>query len=278
MIDFIESSLDYQLIPCLSGHFEYPIKMDKLGNSISNILNHKMKKFNLTLALTILMVSLLKPVFGQDTNHWDFKISAKKDTIECGEKYTAYVVVKNKDIDPSKIEVMTNGVQLKRDSSGGFIYQQVSTDFEPALVYKKVNLEFKIKYPNMKEDVSLVHSYYIKDKNSLVDESENNFRGCQHPIIYPFQQPEFVPSNNYPTLKDYLISEIKRNNVILDNTLIVKVIVPKDGSLKYEKIAIGNTSSENLDKIIKIINNSPKWIPGDINGNKIDVTKHIRIN
>lgn len=224
------------------------------------------------------MVGLLNAAYSQDVNPWNIKISAEKDTIESGEKYTAYVNVKNKDIDSSKIEVMTNGVKLKRDSSGRFIYQQITTDFEPALLYKKIDLKFKINILHTKEnDTSLVHSYYIKDKNALLNDIENDFRGCQHPRIYPYQYPEFIPSNDYPTFNDYLISKVKANKIVVDESLFIQVIVIKDGSLKYEKIVKGDINSENLNKITKILNNSPRWTPGDINGNKVDIRKVVSI-
>jgi hypothetical protein len=219
-----------------------------------------MKKLNPKLALTILMVSLLKSVYSQDINPWDIKISSEKD------------------IDSSKIEVMTNGVKLKKDSSGRFIYQQITTDFEPALLYKKIDLEFKINLLHTKEnDTSLVHPYYIKDKNALLNDIDNDIRGCQHPRIYPYLYPEFIPSNDYPTFNDYIISEIKASKIIAVENLFIQVIVTKDGSLKYEKIVKGNINSEDLNKIIKILNNSPRWIPGDINGNKVDIRKVVSI-
>ncbi|GAL84872.1 tonb family protein [Sporocytophaga myxococcoides] len=215
------------------------------------------------------MISLLKPVHSQDINHWDIKITAEKDTIESGEKYTAYLSVKNKNIDNSSIEVLVHGASLKKDSSGKFIYQVIGMNFQPALTYKKIDQQFKIKCPYINiKDTTVRYSYYVKYKNSVEEDQV---------ILYTNPMPEFIASRHYPTFNDYIVNKIKAKKVTAKGTLFVQFIVTKEGTLKYEQLIRGDIDLENLTKIIDIFNNSPEWSPGEEYGRKVNVRKVIPI-
>lgn len=84
--------------------------------------------------------------------------------------------------------------------------------------------------------------------------------------------PEFLPLS-IVSFQNYIVTELNQNNILeltnSDCTLNIKIVITENGYLTSEPIR--NDCNVNIiNAIEKIIQNSPKWIPGESGGAKIN--------
>jgi len=230
---------------------------------------------------TLLLLFLLMNFFivnAQKQTDWDINYVATKDTVKVGEMYTAYITVKNKSVKESDISLEANGIKLKKDARGRFVFQVKGETTRP-VPYSRQEQQFKVKCsdPNVKAHL-FVHSYYVNSKGVTTTEAtdEDMPEEEEEPLLYVPEMPDFVASQQYPTFNDYLMGEIKNKQVKASGTVFVEVIIDKVGSVNFLKMIRGDINQENLNKLIIILKSS-KWKPGKQNNVPVKIKKVIPI-
>lgn len=226
-------------------------------------------------------------VHAQEKIDWDINYVSTGDTVPIGEYYSAYIVVKNKSVKESDISIEANGVKLKKDALGRFRFE-IKGNTASKVHYVKVEQLFKVKCsdPNFKPYL-FVRSYYVNSRKKVisgddvitVDGTPENVpadvpeKEDQDAQLYVPVMPEFIASAQYQTFYDYLKSEIKANQIKSSGTLFVQFNVNKDGSITFRKLLKGDIAPKDLEKLVTIINNSPKWNPGKDNNIPVKIKK-----
>lgn len=86
-----------------------------------------------------------------------------------------------------------------------------------------------------------------------------------------------VFKNEDKDFSNFILKNLKLPDSIIDNeTIISKFIIDSLGNIKNITIARGKNIELN-NETIKVLKLSPKWIPGEINGKKVNVQMHYPI-
>ncbi len=224
---------------------------------------------------TLLLLFLLMNFFivsAQKKTDWNINYVAIKDTVKVGEMYTAYITVKNKSVKESDIRLEGNGRALNKDEQGRFVIKKIGKA-SSSETYSKVDQVFNIKCTGQNGNVhSFVRSYYVS-----LDMSDGEPEQGDMVLNYVLQMPEFIATEKYPTFDDYLESKIKAKQVIALGKVFVEVIIDKGGSVIFLEKIRGEIDKENLDKLITIIEDSPKWKPGVEGNSPVKIKRIIAI-
>jgi periplasmic protein TonB len=120
---------------------------------------------------------------------------------------------------------------------------------------------------------------FIDDLNNIPDEIFEPIQPIEEPITttppltFSEKMPKFPGESG--AFNDYLLNNIKYPDICIkmniEGTVVLEFVVEKDGSLT--QIKVKNSVYPDLDEeAIRVLKNSPKWIPGENNGKKVRVS------
>ncbi|HPQ08079.1 MAG TPA: energy transducer TonB [Bacteroidia bacterium] len=134
---------------------------------------------------------------------------------------------------------------------------------------------------NVKKNIDTIDIPVVGEIEPLEEINKNH--NPNEPYIIVDKMPEF--NGGIDSLTKYLVSNIKypewekQNNI--KGTVFVSFVVDKDGNVVNPEIIRSVKGSKNFDKeVLRVVSTMPKWIPGELKGNKVNVkmTLPVRFN
>ncbi|NJM79378.1 MAG: hypothetical protein HC854_06780 [Flavobacterium sp.] len=174
-------------------------------------------------------------------------------------------VVVVEDTIKTKIDTVEKAIEIKKDS---IIDKKCSTISEMNTVIAPKEIE-PIEPPMITGDI-VMGIPALPDYDALIKENKEYYD--LHEVS---KKPVF--KNEDKDFSNFILKNLELPDNLIDNELVLsKFTIDSLGNMKNITIARGKNIELN-NEIIRVLKLSPKWVPGEINGKKVNVQMHYPI-
>ena len=229
-------------------------------SSLAEIKHKPMK------GLVIILLGLFIGNKSCGQKYWT--IDLENDTITIGKHYIATIKVDSSQLKALKgFEILFFDNPLKNENN---VYK---IDIIPASAGRKeIEINFITKN-SIKTDTIIEKLYYQVQMPSKqeIDSMANEQKNPDYIFSFVEIMPRYA-STNYASFEDYVIQELKSENISCSGKVIILYVVHKDGKAYFEDIAKGSYNESDSLIFKRIINSSTgDWIPGTSKGKTVNV-------
>jgi len=168
-------------------------------------------------------------------------------------------------------EGQLKNIRIIKDLGGESAFEMIrvlrlSPKWQPAMRNgKPIAIDIKLPFTFVKEK-----NNQSREETLEIDVVDNQGKNENDKVYVAVEKPAEFPGGN-AAFMDYFIKNFKSSVQLKEQIKVMATfIVNMDGSLSEVKILrISNSNVDVKNEIVRVISNSPKWIPAQQNGKKI---------